>query len=322
MVAPCAGMFSAPPMCRRYQVRRKPPRRNLTTAYSGRETPFSRASSCASSFVTERDPRRSGARGRRAPGPSSAVTWRSSPRTTTTGWRESFARTRSAAAATSSATAIQVARSSIPALSVRPRQSSRAASPAQPIATSHWPWRHARPKLSVTTTATVTSATSRTRARSLRAEASGSVGSRTSESGSGALEASTPAFAHTNPWSSGRSAPRAPRGAPPPTRRGRPAPPAGPCRAARRARVPVHRARRRRATPHDPPPSRRPCARRRSRRPSAAPPPRRRERRGLRRRATSGRPSIGHAARPINPARREGCGPAPRWCGARGLATR
>ena len=37
-------------------------------------------------------------------------------------------------------------------------------------------------------------------ARSARAEASGSSGSRTSESGSEALEASTPALAHTKPW--------------------------------------------------------------------------------------------------------------------------
>ena len=52
--------------------------------------------------------------------------------------------------------------------------------PAQPIATSHCPWRHARPKLSVISTATVAPVSSRRRARSPRAEASGSRGSTTS----------------------------------------------------------------------------------------------------------------------------------------------
>ncbi len=97
--------------------------------------------------------------------------------------------------------AIQVARSSRPTLSRRPRQSSSGAIPAAPIATSVWPWRQARPNESVTTTAGAAPVSSRSRARSARAEASGSAGSRISVSGSpgGAFEASMPAFAHTKP---------------------------------------------------------------------------------------------------------------------------
>ena len=64
-----------------------------------------------------------------APGPSSSVTWRASPRTTTAGSREALSRTRSAAAAASSATAIAVARSSRPRGSRRPRQSSSGGQP-------------------------------------------------------------------------------------------------------------------------------------------------------------------------------------------------
>ncbi len=71
--------------------------------------------------------------------------------------------------------------------------------PAAPIATSVWPTRHARPKLSDTITAGRTPRSSPIRARSARAEASGSSGSRISSSGDAAFEASTPAFAHTNP---------------------------------------------------------------------------------------------------------------------------
>ena len=100
-----------------------------------------------------------------------------------------------------SATAIQVARSSRPRASARPRQSSSGASPAQPIATSDWPWRQARPKESVITTAGSAPASSRRRARSARAERVGVVGQEHERVPSpGALEASTPAFAHTKPW--------------------------------------------------------------------------------------------------------------------------
>ena len=67
----------------------------------------------------------------------------------TTGSQPSLVRARSAAAASSSATAIQVALSSRPTASVRPRQSSSGSSPAQPMATSTCPWRHARPNESV-----------------------------------------------------------------------------------------------------------------------------------------------------------------------------
>ena len=90
----------------------------------------------------------------RRPGPQQGLApaggGRARPRTSRP---PSLLRARSAAAAASSAIAIQVARSSRPRASTRPRQSSSGASPAQPIATSAWPWRHARPNESVTTTA-------------------------------------------------------------------------------------------------------------------------------------------------------------------------
>src|SRR3954467_9138926 len=142
---------------------------------------------------------RSSSRARRsacAPGPSSSVTWRSRPRTTTAGSRESLWRTRSAAAAAWSATAIHVAPSYRPAPSRRPRQSSSGRRPATPIATSAWPLRHARPNESATTTA----GRAGSAARSALALASGSRGRRTSVSGAGAFEASTPALAQTKPW--------------------------------------------------------------------------------------------------------------------------
>ena len=71
---------------------------------------------------------------------------------TAPGTPESLSRLRSAAAAASSATEITVAESSPPWASRLPRQSSSGARPATPIATSHWPWRQARPNESVTTT--------------------------------------------------------------------------------------------------------------------------------------------------------------------------
>ena len=72
----------------------------------------------------------------------------------TAGTPLSLLRTRSAAAAASSAMAITVASSSRPCGVSRDRASRRAArSPAQPIATSAWPRRQARPKLSAITTA-------------------------------------------------------------------------------------------------------------------------------------------------------------------------
>ena len=71
--------------------------------------------------------------------------------------------------------------------------------PAQPIATSAWPRRQARPKLSETMMATVTPVAARISARMRRAEASGSSGSRQTVSGSGRLELSMPALAQTKP---------------------------------------------------------------------------------------------------------------------------
>ena len=100
-------------------------------------------------------PRRAGAAAHARPGRLCAVTKRSTPSITTTGSRESLARASSAVAAAASAIASQVACSSRPAASRRPRQSSSGDMPAQPIATSHCPWRHARPKLSVISTATL-----------------------------------------------------------------------------------------------------------------------------------------------------------------------
>ena len=73
-----------------------------------------------------------------------------------------------------------VASSSRPSASARPRQSSSGASPAQPIATSAWPRRQARPKLSATIDrrSPATPAAVAISARMRRAEASGSSGSR------------------------------------------------------------------------------------------------------------------------------------------------
>ncbi len=88
---------------------------------------------------------------------------------------------------------VQLAARRRPGARASPRSGAR---PAMPIATSHCPWRQARPKESVITTAGWPGR----RARSARADASGSTGSRISESGSEALDASTPAFAHTKPW--------------------------------------------------------------------------------------------------------------------------
>ena len=83
------------------------------------------------------------------------------------------------------------------AASARPRQSSSAASPAMPIATSHWPWRQARPKESAMTTAgRPGSAGPQARARWRRDRAAAV----TTCPRRAALEASTPALAQTKPW--------------------------------------------------------------------------------------------------------------------------
>ena len=52
IAGPRAGMCSAPEIRRRNQTRMNATASARTTAYSGRETPFSRASRCASSLVT------------------------------------------------------------------------------------------------------------------------------------------------------------------------------------------------------------------------------------------------------------------------------
>src|SRR4051794_2200336 len=116
----------------------------------------------------------------------------------TAGSPESLPRTRSAAAATSSAIAITEAVIARPSRSGCSRQSASGASPAHPIATSTWPWRHGRPHESVTITAPAPR-----RSRRAAAERSGASGSRTTVSGAPALERSTPAFAQMNPWRGG-----------------------------------------------------------------------------------------------------------------------
>ena len=79
----------------------------------------------------------------------------------------------------------------------RPRQSWSGARPAMPIATSHWPWRHARPNESVIDHRRV-AREPRPAARGRRRR--GRAGAGSSVSGAPALEASTPALAHTKPW--------------------------------------------------------------------------------------------------------------------------
>ena len=81
------------------------------------------------------------------------------------------------------------------------RASRRAgANPAQPIATSAWPTRQARPKLSEMIDRDQDARRRAISARIARAEASGSSGNRQTVSGSGRLEPSMPALAQTKPW--------------------------------------------------------------------------------------------------------------------------
>ena len=94
--------------------------------------------------VSGTGPRRRRAAGRQRPGPSSAVTWRPAPLTSTAGCIASLARARSAAAASSSATAIQVALQ----LAARGCRRARASPRAAPGRRSRWrrrPGRGARP---------------------------------------------------------------------------------------------------------------------------------------------------------------------------------
>ena len=132
----CLGDRACLPLHRRTPSRPRTRGLDIRCDFSGRGRPPRRRTSAAT------------------PGPSSAVTWRSRPRRRTAGSRESLARTRSAAAAASSAIAITVACSSRPGGVRAPAPVlQRRAGPAMPIATSHWPWRQARPKESVMTTA-------------------------------------------------------------------------------------------------------------------------------------------------------------------------
>ena len=126
----------------------------------------------------------------------------------TTGSRESFARARSAIAAAASATASQVARSSQPARVASARASRRAAACRRGRSTtSTWPWRQARPKLSVISTAGAGAARRGSRAASRRRARillRGGVGVARQQHERvrrrPLLEASTPALAHTKPW--------------------------------------------------------------------------------------------------------------------------
>ncbi len=154
--------------------------------------------SCSACSGEARNRSSSAGRTRSSADPSSPPR-RSTPRTIAAGMRASFAITSPLAAATSSASATSVASSSRPRSSARPRRSTTAGRPSHPIATFTTPVRHARPKVSVTTTArSRTSSRADSRARSLAALASGSSGSRASDPAS-TFEASTPAFAQTKP---------------------------------------------------------------------------------------------------------------------------
>jgi hypothetical protein len=133
-----------------------------------------------------------------APGPSSPVTRPASPRTTATGTPRAFPFTRSAAAATSSATAATVTSRMLPKVSASPRWSRNGITPAAPMALSVWPARHGRPIVSVTTTPTLRPVRECSALRSRRADSSGSAGSRTTVPGA-VLDSSTPAAASTKP---------------------------------------------------------------------------------------------------------------------------
>ena len=72
--------------------------------------------------------------------------------------------------------------------------------PATPRATLTRPIRHARPKVSLTTTPTGTPVRDAIRSRSATALASQSIGSRHTSSAPTTLDRSTPALAQTKPW--------------------------------------------------------------------------------------------------------------------------
>ena len=125
------------------------------------------------------------------------------PRTSTAGMPSSACPiTSEAAAATSSANPISVARKVRPKRSGRPRRSISAGSPAAPAATPTVPRRHARPQLSLTITPMRLPKCAPSRSRSAAAEPSGSRGSSSTGSApiaGSTLDWSTPALAVTKP---------------------------------------------------------------------------------------------------------------------------
>ncbi len=121
------------------------------------------------------------------------------PRITTTGRCSTLPPARSAADASSSATAIRVACISRPDASGVPRRSRSASIPAEPTATLTMPLRHGRPNESLMMIAGEAPVRVRNPSRMPRAEASGSSGSSDATSPPPTLLTSTPALAQTNP---------------------------------------------------------------------------------------------------------------------------
>ena len=142
------------------------------------------------------------ARGRmieRAPGRSSDPTRSARPRTTATGSPAALPFTRSAADGQLVGDA-RHRHDERPALGIRlpPQILDHLRRPPAPMAQSVWPSRHARPRVSETSTPSRTPSRSRSPAASARAEASGSTGS-SSTVPCGVFDASTPAAADTMP---------------------------------------------------------------------------------------------------------------------------
>ena len=155
--------------------------------------------------------------GRRGPGPSSSVRQRPAPRTSDRRDR----RTPCRGPGRRPRRARRRPRSPSPRARARARRRARASRraatrPAQPIATSAWPSRHGRPKLSAITTRGPRARTPRrSRPRIRRAEASASAGSRATVSSPGTFEESIPALAQIQPpWRLDDQHRRARRGRP------------------------------------------------------------------------------------------------------------
>ncbi len=121
----------------------------------------------------------------RPPGPSASVTRSARPRTIATGMPLVLALTRSAAAAISSATAATVTSSRVPNVSGWPRWSSTGSTPRRRSRRRSGRCARARPSVSVTMTPILAPSRSRRALRSLRAEPSGSSGSRATVPGRG-----------------------------------------------------------------------------------------------------------------------------------------